>query len=352
LLGAWGYSAIAEQPRVNVPESPLFDYTVLYPFWIGILIILQTIIILLPVDLLRLISFPFYKQYRHKIKPYIARFTLAVILFFIIYVPFRVIYDFNQVSIRITEYKKADLPEELKNFKIAFISDIQADRYTDRSRLENYIKKVNSTNPDLVLIAGDIITSTPNFIETAAEYVGKIKSRYGVYSCVGDHDNWAWREDNRKSINAITSALQKYNVEMIDNDKKVISAGNSKIGITFITNTYVERITDEELEGIANGGTRYDLNIFLTHQPRNYLIDKAIQHNYDLFLAGHTHGGQITFLFPFKNLSPTLFETRFVKGDFNFENMLMVVTRGLGMSLVPIRYNSTPEITVIVLNKK
>jgi predicted MPP superfamily phosphohydrolase len=76
-----------------------------------------------------------------------------------------------------------------------------------------------------------------------------------------------------------------------------------------------------------------------------------LKNNYDLFLAGHTHGGQITFLFPFINLSPTLFETKYVRGDFKFNNMLMIVNRGLGMSLVPLRYNSTPEVTVIVLTK-
>ena len=70
---------------------------------------------------------------------------------------------------------------------------------------------------------------------------------------------------------------------------------------------------------------------------------------YDLFFAGHTHGGQITFLFPFYNLSPTMIETPYMRGEFKFGEMLMVVTRGLGMSLSPVRFNSTPEISVIKL---
>ena len=45
-------------------------------------------------------------------------------------------------------------------------------------------------------------------------------------------------------------------------------------------------------------------------------------------------------------------ETPYVKGDFNFDNMLMIVNRGLGMSIAPLRYNSTPEITLITLRKK
>jgi len=63
---------------------------------------------------------------------------------------------------------------------------------------------VNKLNPDLVLIGGDLISGTPHYIETAAEYLGMIKSKYGVYSCRGDHDHWAFRPDVQRSINTIT----------------------------------------------------------------------------------------------------------------------------------------------------
>ena len=85
----------------------------------------------------------------------------------------------------------------------------------------------------------------------------------------------------------------------------------------------------------------------------------ARKNNFDLYLAGHTHGGQISFVFPFVQLTPTLFETTYIQGDFWFDDpdkvgtgMLMIVTRGLGMSIAPLRYNSTPEITLIVLSNK
>jgi predicted MPP superfamily phosphohydrolase len=95
-----------------------------------------------------------------------------------------------------------------------------------------------------------------------------------------------------------------------------------------------------------------DLKIFLTHQPQPYLIESGQKNNFDLLLAGHTHGGQITFVFPFVQLTPTMLETSYIRGDFWFNSMLMIVSRGLGMSLAPVRYNSTPEITLINLVKK
>lgn len=90
----------------------------------------------------------------------------------------------------------------------------------------------------------------------------------------------------------------------------------------------------------------------LTHQPQEFLINSAVKNNYDLFLAGHTHGGQITLIFPFIQLTPTLFETTYIKGDFYFNDMLAIVCGGLGMSLAPVRYNSTPEIVLITLKNK
>ena len=349
---AYLYSMIIYGDRPVPPENAFFDYFILFPFWLSMLIFVQCGLLFLLLDLLKLIFLPLYKKYKVMLLPIQAKIILAIAALFIVYVPVRVVYDFNTVSLRVVEFKKKNLPDNLKGFKIAFIADIQADRYTNDTRLERFISKVNSTNPDLVLIAGDMITSTPNYISTSAKYVGKLKSKYGVYSCVGDHDNWAYWRDNGRSLKEVTEALQKNNVQMIDNGRKVIGVNNSQLAITFVTNTYVERIPDETLDSLAHLEKNYALKIFLTHQPRNKFIDAAIKHKYDLLLNGHTHGGQVTFLFPFYNLSATLIETKYVRGDFKFGDMLMIVTRGLGMSLLPLRYNSTPEVTLIVLGAK
>ncbi|MFO7446079.1 MAG: metallophosphoesterase [Ignavibacteriaceae bacterium] len=345
------YSVILDQ-RPELPEGIWFDIFILFPFWVAALTMLQTVIYFLVLDIIKLLILPIYKRYKTKILPYEAKLLLVMIGFFIIYSPARIAYDYYFVSVRPVELVKKDLPPSLENFKIVFVSDIQADKYTNNKRLDNYISKINELNPDLVLMAGDIITGTPKYINLAAEYTGKIKSKYGVFTCVGDHDNWAYREDTKKSIREITAALGKKNVKMVDNGKEIINVNNADIGITFVTNTYVEKINPDILLNLVNGNKEHDLRIFLTHQPRTELILAATENKYDMFLAGHTHGGQVTFLFPFINLSPTLIETKYVRGTFYIDDMLMIVTRGLGMSLVPIRFNSTPEITVINVTGK
>lgn len=355
LIFDWSYAAISKT-YVWVPQNFFFDYFLIYPFWAGLIIVVQSDLFFLIIDIFRLILFPLWKRYKQRILSYETKAILFITVFFLIYVPLRIVHDEYTASIRIVEYKKKDLPGVLNNFRLTFISDVQADRYTDKDRLTKYINKVNSTHPDLVLIGGDVITSTPDYINEAAEYIGKIKSKYGIYSCVGDHDNWAYHNDYSRSLNEVESALKNQGIEMINNGKRYINVDSSKIEITFVTNTYVERIPLDKLDSLAELKDDYALNIFLAHQPRKFLAEAALKYNYDLYLAGHTHGGQITFLFPFKNLSPTLIETPYVRGDFHFtkkngEKLLMIVTRGLGMSIAPIRYNSTPEITVIIIEQ-
>jgi uncharacterized protein len=350
LLAAWAYASIAQTGRPRLPESKLFDFLIMYPFWIAVLTIIQSVLLFLLVDLFRLLVSLFARSYKSLILRWQSYAVAAVLILTIIYVPVRIIYDFNSVSVRHTSYSSPGIPDQLKGLKIGFIADIQADRYNNRDRLDNYISRLNEEKPDLVLIAGDVITSGPDHIETAAEFLGMIEAPYGVYSCVGDHDHWVYREDNPRSIREIIAALDKYGVKMIDNNTHKIDFNGAGIGISFVTYTYPRRASLDLLNELTSDIENSDLKIFLVHQPGNELAQFAADNNYNLFLAGHTHGGQITFLFPFINLSPTLVETRFVRGDFNLNGMLKIVNRGLGMSLVPIRLNSTPEITIITIN--
>ena len=352
VIALWTYQTIAHPVGFRFPEGKFLDYFLIYPFWFYIILIVQCDLLFLIVDIIKLILFPVYKTFKAKIIPYETRLFFIILVFFTAYVPLRMIYDYNTINIRDTVYHKKDIPEVLNNFRIVFISDIHADRYTDKKRILKFVKDVNSQNPDLVLIGGDFISSGPEYIDTAAIYLGRITSKYGIYSCVGDHDNWAYRNDNERSRKEITEALAKQNILMYDDKKISLLIDNARIGITFATETYPKRVRPDELDSLVDHTvSKNNLNIMLVHQPRQIVINAAVKNKYDLILAGHTHGGQITFLFPFINLTPTLIETNRIKGDFYLGKTMMVVTPGLGMSIAPVRYNSTPEVTVIDIKK-
>jgi uncharacterized protein len=332
----------------KLPDTWIVDYLLIYPFWVYIFIVIQSALFFPFFLIIKGLVYPYYKKHKDVYLKIENKFIMGLLVFFILYVPTRIIFDYYAVSIRNVVYTKQGLNPALNNFRLLLISDLHADRHNDSKRLGNYIDKVNNLKPDLVLIGGDMISGNPQYIDTAAKYVGQIKSKYGVYTCQGDHDYWAYRPDMQRSLREITDALGKYNVPMLDNENKKLDIKGAKMLISFITYTYPDKINPDLLDKLLSD-KKEDLNILLLHQPEGGIPGKAAQKNYDLMLSGHTHGGQITFLFPFFNLSPTLIETRYVRGDFHIGNMLLVVTRGLGMSLVPLRLNSTPEITVITI---
>lgn len=349
LILYFSYSALTGYRMAGPVYSQFFDFLVAYPFWVFILTVLQTAIILIIADLIFLISKLISKLRGEKFVKHYAKISALIFTVFIVFVPARIIHDMNFVNVTDLELILPDKKEGSGDIVIGFISDVQADWYTQENRLGGYIEKVNETDPDLVLIAGDIITSTPNYVELGAEYISRIKSEHGVYSCVGDHDNWVYRGNMRKSRKTVKNALENEGVHLLDNQNKVFQINGKNIGVTFITDTYSERIHTAELDSLSLKSDSLDLKILLSHQPTDKLIRFAEANDYDLMLAGHTHGGQITLLFPFLNLTPTLLETNLVQGQFMFCDLILYVNSGLGVSLAPVRYNSTPEVTKITI---
>ncbi|MBU2445596.1 MAG: metallophosphoesterase, partial [Bacteroidetes bacterium] len=169
VMGTNLYTILNPHFRFTLPENSYFDYLVMYPSWIGILIVIQIILIFNPIDIVSAITKKIFPTAKEKLLRIRSKAFFLILGFFIIYLPVRVIYDHNQVEIRNVTYKKSNLAVELDGFKIALIADIQADRFTNETRLNRFVEKVNSTKPDLVLIAGDMITTTPLYIELAAE---------------------------------------------------------------------------------------------------------------------------------------------------------------------------------------
>ncbi len=333
----------------TLPNGFLIDWFLVYPFWISLIIIIQTDLVLILLDILQA-AVRLLNKNKDELNVLFQKIRFAFFVIFLLYVPVRIVYDYYSVDVTHITFEKGSLPKALDGFKIALISDIHADRYTDKSRIGSYVNKVNSEKPDLILIAGDIISRGNKYIQSAAQSLSKLNAAYGVYSCVGDHDNWAYRRNYKRSLKEVKSALAAAGIQMLDNKIIFIPVDSAKIQVSFATNNYVSKIAEKDLGKLKIDSTA-DITIFLTHQPRERLILFASEQCYDFYFCGHTHGGQITFLFPFYNLTPTLLETPFTRGAYQVNSLFVYVVRGLGMSIAPIRYNSAPEILVLTLHK-
>lgn len=333
---------------ISLPSGVLIDWLFVYPFWISFVLVVQLLLFFIPLDFIGL--FLKLKKSPGKYFAFAGKLKIALLFFFLIYVPLISVYDYYSVKITRIEERIPNLPNSLKNFKIGFVSDFHVDRYTDSTRVMNYISKLNALKPDVVLIGGDFISRGSKYIKAAAKLLGNIHGAYGAYSCAGDHDYWAYSNAPDKSFKTISSALALNGITLLDNSNIVIPVDSAKLLITFVTNTYVKKISPAKLPALLDSNA-YDFKILLTHQPRKFLMEAASKYKYGLYLCGHTHGGQLSFLFPFIELTPSMLESPYVSGKYFYKKLLVYVCNGLGMSIAPIRYNSTPEVVLIKLVK-
>lgn len=337
LVHALGWEGLARSAREG---HRVWDFLFSYPFWIGLLIVAELLPWFLLMDVLKLPFFPFFRRFKTNWLE--IQFRAVLILFAVVsaYVLLRVAWDTTHIRVLKIKLTYRNLPHSLDGLKIAHISDVQADPRTGRRRLLRYVKKVNSLSPDLVFFTGDLVTSGNRYIELGARALGKLQAPYGVYACLGDHDYWS-------DVQKIVASLDSNGVQVLEDANRFVRVGSDSLLVTFLTNVYRHRPNVDKVNFLMGQQPRGVLDIVVTHQPSENLIELAAERGYHLFLAGHTHGGQMVFR-PFGiTISPPQFESPFHRGTYHVGKMFVSVNNGLGMTLAPVRYRAPAEITFI-----
>ncbi|MFQ5602338.1 MAG: metallophosphoesterase [bacterium] len=337
LLHALRLNRIAKSAREG---NWFWDVLFGYPFWIGVIYLIEVIPWLLAIDIIKFPLYPIYKKYSTHWLNIQHHVVLSVFAVYLIYVIFKVLADTVRMPVSKIALTFRNLPLSLDGLKIVHISDIQADSRTRKRKIRRYIKKINRLRPHLIFFTGDLVTTGAKYIQLAAAELGNLRAKYGTYACLGDHDYWA---DAKNVMNC----LNESGIKILEDSNQFIRVGNESLLVTFITNIYNKRPILDKLNFLMGQQPRGVLDIVLTHQPSESLIESAADKGYHLFLAGHTHGGQMVFRpFGFTIAAP-LFESRFFRGTYNVERMLVNINNGLGFSLAPVRYNAPAEISLI-----
>ncbi|MGB2868964.1 MAG: metallophosphoesterase [Bacteroidota bacterium] len=320
------------------------DILLTYPFWIALVINVQLLLLFVVLDLVSLSSRFLFHAAKERTKAANARWgfygAVVIILF-----SFVTIYR-DTWTFRIT-HQEVSLPEKfacLDGLTIAHISDVQGDGRTTEQILMNYVEAVNNAHPDLVLFSGDLVTGGEAYIESSAKALGRLKSRYGTFAAVGDHDIFS----NKRKVLA---NLRLEGITVLEDTTMVLRMDSCAIQISGVTYTYPQRPRESKLDSLVSRSPDF-YKIFLVHQPANVLVAKAQEADYQLFLAGHTHGGGVAFGIPgFGLYSPASLESRYVSGLYHVGSLVVNVTNGLGFTLAPIRFNAPAEITILKLTK-
>jgi len=321
----------------------IFDYIFHFPFWIMQITILE---IFLYFIVLHIIEFILKKRRKLTlIKQRILSFiNIGLFAFFVFYVSVRAYIDTNHVKITSHNVSVNNLPKELEGLTLALVADVQIDRYSQDKKIKRLQKQIKKINPDFLFFAGDIVTRGKYFIPKAVDALCSTSAKHEKIACLGDHDLWSGSKE-------ISDGLKNCNWKFLTNEHYTINYRNLKILVTGIRYVYDSRLSESEIDQILSEAPEADLKILLVHQPAEILKEAAKKYNYDLFLAGHTHGGQVVFR-PFGiSLTPTQVEntiyTNYKKvGDLNF-----IVTNGVGLTMWPLRYQAPAEVVKITLSK-
>ena len=321
------------------------DYLLNFPYWWGLIIAVEILPYFLLLDTIGIhvhIIAPNFQSYWTKWQAFIKT---SMVLFFMCYVGIRLYWDTYHVQI--TPYKVAikNLPNALQNLNLVLVGDIQLDRYTQDDKIFQFKNQLQIAKANLLLFAGDLVTNGKNFIPDGIKLLCGTQASLERIACMGDHDYWADREK-------IPQGLQNCGWTFLQNRHHVIPYKGYRILITGVTHIYSQRISKYQLSQLLATAPKADLKVLLVHQPADIVVETAAQYGYHLMLAGHTHGGQFIFK-PFGiSLTPSRLENKFYAGHNEFHGLQVVITNGLGLTLAPLRYHASAEITRIVLVSK
>ncbi|MBW9169681.1 metallophosphoesterase [Clostridium estertheticum] len=323
-----------------IPSVVLNSLNIVGSYWMGIIFYL---ILLLPIiDLIRFLN--------SKIS-FIPRninetANLSIIIAMVVIVCLSGLMVYGTWSARSPKVTKYDLnvnkPQGgLKALKIIMVSDIHLGLVVDNKRLTVMVNKINELKPDIVLIPGDIIDSSlePFVKQNMSDNFKRLKSKYGVYACLGNHDEMGRSvEDVVKTFNACGINVLRDKAILINNSFYVIGRDD----ISQETQTKIKR---KDLSDIIKDLDKSRPLILMDHQPRDFADTQ--KNEIDLQVSGHTHRGQ---LFPANLITNLIFEIDY--GYLKKNNSNFIVSSGYGTWGPPIRIGSRSEIVEINLDFK
>lgn len=218
------------------------------------------------------------------------------------------------------------------------------------SDIRRYVTMVNDLHPDLVALTGDFVTWEASPQRAVVEALSGLKAPFGIFGCLGNHEQWAGVE------NSISRLFAEHGARMLRLANATIASSGERlnlIGVDYQTRMRFgpprDGIVSEYLKGVAPLMLPDTVNILLSHNPNTF--DRAAELGIDLSLAGHTHGGQVTLEYISPDLSPARLITAYVRGWFQKGESQLYVNRGIGTIFSPVRFGSPPEITLYELKR-
>jgi predicted MPP superfamily phosphohydrolase len=229
-----------------------------------------------------------------------------------------------------------DLPAELDGTTVAQLTDLHRGHNTPDATIHQAIEATVALDPDLIVLTGDFVDHDPKDAIALQEMLKPLTARLGVWGCLGNHD---YHGDAEKVVDHLTAEGR---VRMLRNASHQIAPGLWIAGIEDMVRGFPN--PHKALSGIPDSAAA----IFLTHNPVGVWSCADKPH---LVLSGHTHGGQIRIPGMTPRLPPGMTGFPLVAGWGLFDRARLYVSRGVGMSMFPLRLRCRPEVACFTLHR-
>lgn len=229
----------------------------------------------------------------------------------------------------------AKLPRAAHGYRIAVVSDVHLGPILGRGHTQRIVDTINSAQPDLIAVVGDLVDGSVAELGHAAEPLAQLRARDGSYFVTGNHEYFSGAAE-------WVDHVRELGLRPLEN-ARVEKAGFDLAGVNDVAGEsygqgpdFVRALGDRD---------RSRASVLLAHQP--IVIDEAVEHGVDLQLSGHTHGGQ---LWPGNLIAGLANPT--VEGLERYGDTQLYVSRGAGAWGPPVRVGAPSDITIVQLAAK
>ena len=247
----------------------------------------------------------------------------------------RALYEAKFIELEEVDIKIKNLKQ---SYSIVQLSDVHIGGLIDQKFIQDVVKRVNALNPDIVVITGDLVDTSLNYAMPALRELKNLKTKYGTYFIVGNHEYLHGIDNIIKAVNAQgIKTLENENVYIGEKGK-----GFNLAGVYDVAGYHNEYYVPDLNKALYNIDKNLPI-VLLAHQPR---FMNEVTNDVDLVLSGHTHGGQ---LYPFRILVKMV--QPYIAGLYKHsENTQIYVNKGTGFWGPPMRLGASSEITYITIS--
>ena len=276
------------------------------------------------------------------------KFTfLAVVVIVLVALVIWIAWGNTALELNTYTISSSKLPQSFDGYRIAHVSDLHNEEMGKDN--EKLLAMLRNADPDMIAITGDLIDSRSTNVEIALNFIREAVKIAPCYYVTGNHEARVNEYDELKSgmESAGVIVLEDAQTEIsLDGDTITLIGVNDPSYQTDYLFGDSETVMNTKLEELhtENG----EFTVLLSHRPE--LFDTYADHGLDLVLSGHVHGGQFRLPFigglvaPNQGLFPEYDAGIYTEGNTN-----MLVSRGIGNSILPFRINNRPEVILIEL---